>query len=152
MPARLCFCILLALCWRNSIANLSIREKSGYWLADYRGAFTTPAMIELGMKLVELLKQHPSRGIVLNVRNATGELPLVGRYQIVNSMSPYWPKGTALAMVINDSQFLKLTGFIFERLAGGAGFTVSVHFDEMKARQWMIEQLHLTATDGKQSP
>jgi hypothetical protein len=134
--------------WQNSIPNLCISEKSGYWLANYSGVFSSPAMIELGLKLVDLLKRQPTRGLVLNVANATGDLPLLGRYQIVSALTPYWPKTTVLAMVISEKQFLKLTGFIFERLARSAGFRVSVHFDELKARQWMIEQLHLSDLDS----
>lgn len=129
--------------WQQAIDNLTIIEKTGYWLARYTGSFSGASMIDLGMKLAELLKHHPTRGIVLNVKSATGELPMIARYQLVSAMTPYWPKDTALAMVIHSSQFLKLTGFIFQKLASGAGFAVSVHFDEIKARQWMIEHLHL---------
>ncbi len=135
--------------WQTTIPNLTITEKTGYWLAKYTGPFSGASMIDLGMKLVELLKAHPTRGIVLNVQSAQGELPMIARYQLVSAMTPYWPKATAMALVIHQSQFLKLTGFIFQKLATGAGFAVSVHFDEIKARQWMIEQLHLTERDSR---
>ncbi len=124
------------------IEHLTIQPMHDYWLASYDGEFSCSAMIKMGMTFVELFKQFPTRGLVFDVRDAKGELSMKGRYQLVNAMSPYWPKEMELALIIKESQLLKLMGFVFQKLSVKLGFSVSVHFSVLKAKQWMIERLH----------
>ncbi|NVJ58881.1 MAG: hypothetical protein HWE27_00755 [Gammaproteobacteria bacterium] len=119
-----------------------ISRAPNYIKVIYSGEYQLKALVDLGKKVVTWAQQQGVSGVIIDLSGSVGKLSISDRYELVNHMTDSWPRYLSAAIIVKPSQTLKIAGFFWERMALSRGFKVSIQFNSMSAKKWILEAVN----------